>query len=268
VLIFSRSPRAPEKFVSIAAGSNHLLALTTLGNIFAFGTGECGQLGHKVIARRRINGTVPEKIVLGSAFRKAVVIGAGYDQSFAVDDEGVVWGWGLNSMGQIGVGTNMGSSPRTDLVHTPTKVIGLSKEDLGGAEIIQICGGEFFTLFLASNGKVYACGSSNDGRLGLAYDAVKNRNIVPEPVLVKFPEPVSSSNPIVHISSGSRNSVAIAASGAMFSWGQHNQSGLGLGKCSDAPTPVIIISGEGLWRAKDAACGGPHCLALLEKRLA
>jgi len=54
-VIFSRSPRVPEMFVSIAASSNHLLALTALGNIFAFGTGEHGQLGRKVIARRGIN---------------------------------------------------------------------------------------------------------------------------------------------------------------------------------------------------------------------
>jgi len=135
------------------------------------------------------------------------VIGAGHDRSFAVDDEGVVWGSGLNSMGPIGVGTNMGFSLRTALVHTLKKVIGLNKEDLGGAEITQICGRELFALFLSSDGKVYVCGSSNDGRLGLANGAIKNRNIVPEPVLVEFLEPVSSNNPIVHISSGSRNSL-------------------------------------------------------------
>jgi len=76
-------------------------------------------------------------------------------------------------MGQIGVGTNMGFSLRTD-VHTLKKVIGLNKEDLGGAEITQICGRELFALFLSSDGKVYACGSSNDGCLGLANDAIKN----------------------------------------------------------------------------------------------
>jgi len=41
-------------------------------------------------------------------------------------------------MGQIGGGISMGSSLRTALVPTPTNVIGLSKEDLGGAEVTQI----------------------------------------------------------------------------------------------------------------------------------
>jgi len=82
------------------------------------------------------------------------VIGAGHDRSFAVDDKGVVWGWGLNSMGQIGVDTNMGFSLRTALVHALKNVIGLNKEDLGGAEITQICGREIFELFLSSDGKV------------------------------------------------------------------------------------------------------------------
>ncbi|KAF8968049.1 regulator of chromosome condensation 1/beta-lactamase-inhibitor protein II [Flammula alnicola] len=271
ILISPRPPQSPEKFVSIAAGQDHLLALTACGNVYAFGNGEYGQLGRKVIARRKINGTVPEKVILGHRSRKAVVIGAGVHQSFAVDNEGVVWGWGLNTMGQIGVGRDSGSSPDAALVHTPMKVIGLSKEELGGAQIIEISGGDCFTLFLASDGKVYACGSSFDGRLGLAEmdKAFSNRQseqFLPEPVLVTFPEPVPSSDPIIHLSSGSRNSLAITASGVMFSWGQHNQGGLGLGDCTEASTPTVVIRREGSWRAKAVACGGPHCLALLEKK--
>jgi len=68
-------------------------------------------------------------------------------------------------MGQIGVGRDVDSPREAAVVQTPTKVIGLSKEELGGAVITEISGGEHSTLFLASNGNVYACGSSNDGRL-------------------------------------------------------------------------------------------------------
>jgi regulator of chromosome condensation len=148
--------------------------LTVLRDIFASGIGEHGQLGCKVIAHHRVNGTIPEKIILGNSSKKAIMIGAGHDQSFTVDNQGVVWGLGLNSMGQIGVGADMGSLLHTSLVHTPKTVIGLSKKDLGGAEIEQICGKEFFTLFLSSDGKVYTCGSRKDGRLGLANNVIEN----------------------------------------------------------------------------------------------
>jgi len=57
-------------------------------------------------------------------------------------------------MGQIGVGTNMGFSLRSALVHTLKKVIRLNKEDLGGAEITQICGRERFSHLTARSMRV------------------------------------------------------------------------------------------------------------------
>jgi len=77
-------------------------------------------------------------------------------------------GLGFEQYGSDGVGRDVDSPREAAVVQTPTKVIGLSKEELGGAVITEISGGEHSTLFLASNGNVYACGSSNDGRLGLA----------------------------------------------------------------------------------------------------
>lgn len=110
-----------------------------------------------------------------------------------------------------------------------------------------------------------------DGRLGLAttdkaFSNGQTERFLSEPVPVTFPEPVSSNDPIVHLASGSRNSLAITASGVMLSWGQHNQGGLGLGDTFEVSTPTIVISQEASWRAKTIACGGPHCLALLEKK--
>jgi regulator of chromosome condensation len=126
-----------------------------------------------------------------------------------VDDEGVVWAWGLNTMGQLGVGTDAGSSADAALVHSPLRVIGLSKEELGGSAIVEISGGECFTLFLASDGRVYFTGFAFDGRLGLAKTDKALDKLDPEkpfssePVLVTFPEPVPSQDPVVHISAGS-----------------------------------------------------------------
>jgi regulator of chromosome condensation len=53
----------------------------------------------------------------------------------------------------------------------------------------------------------------------------------------------------------------------MFSWGQHNQGGLGLGDCYEVLAPTIVIRQEGSWRAKAVSCGGTHCLALLENKI-
>lgn len=265
ILELSHKPGDTEKVSSIASGANHLLVLTTHGNIYSWGASEQCQLGRKVLERRKIHGTVPEKVVLGTRSRKAVAVGAGIYHSFAVDDNGDVWGWGLNSMGQTGTGFDDSDEP---LVQLPTKVIGLSKADLGDDKVVQIAGGEHHTLFLTAAGKVYACGRSNAGQLGLADDhpAFKDRpypDFVAEPVEVEFPE---DDDPIAYISVGLHNNMAVSKDGALYCWGQGTQSELGVPDV-EVKTPRMIVRREGgSWSAVKVACGGQHTLGLFRKK--
>lgn len=265
ILELSHKPGDTEKVSSIAAGTNHLLVLTTHGNIYTWGAGEQAQLGRKVLERRKIHGTVPEKVTLGNRARKAVAVGAGSYHSFAVDDKGDVWGWGLNSMGQTGTGY---TSSDDSLVQLPQKVLGLSNEALNGDVVTQIVGGEHHTLFLTSHGKVYACGRSNAGQLGIADDDVVLLNrtdpdFVAEPTLVTFPD---ASDPIVQISSGSHNNSVVSAGGALYSWGQGTQGELGVAD-EEVRTPRGIVRKEGGgWFATAVSCGGQHTLGLFRKK--
>jgi regulator of chromosome condensation len=250
----------------MANGANHLLVLTTHGNIYTWGASEQGQLGRKILERRKIHGTIPEKITLGTRARKAKVVGAGIYHSFAVDEDGDVWGWGLNSMGQTGTGFS--TAEDDTIVQVPTKVEALSKEHLGGHHVVQIAGGEHHTLFLTSDGKVYACGRSNCGQLGLPDDAeaFKDRaypDFMPEPVLVEFPD---DDDPVTHISVGLHNNMAVTKDGALYCWGQGTQSELGVPDV-EVKTPRVIVRREGgSWQAVKTACGGQHTLGLFRKK--
>ncbi|KAG1755475.1 regulator of chromosome condensation 1/beta-lactamase-inhibitor protein II [Suillus lakei] len=230
-----------EKAVSVVSGNNHLLVLTTHGNVFAWGAGEQGQLGRKILERRKIHGTVPEKITLGSRHNHAVLVGAGNYHSFAIDEEGDVWGWGLNTMGQTGTGVAEPKS-MSDEVRSPRIIQSLCQRTLGDS-LVQITGGEHHTLFLTSKGKVYACGRCDGGQLGISdeveeYASRKNPDFVPEPMLVSFPDP---DDPI-------------------------SQGELGVNE-KEAKTPTVVVRKDGgAWKAASVACGGQHTLGMFRKK--
>ena len=54
------------------------------------------------------------------------------------------------------------------IVQNPLRVPGLSPNELGNsARVIEISGGDLHTLFLTSDGRVYACGRADAAALGL-----------------------------------------------------------------------------------------------------
>lgn len=204
--------------------------------------------------------------MLGSRTHKAVVVGAGNYTSFAVDEKGDVWAWGLNNMGQTGTGTSGGE------VQLPKKVVGLSRVELGGDETVtSIVGGEHHTLFLTSKGKVYACGRSTGGQLGIPEDSPvmqdrdeEYKDMLDIPHLVPFPD---DDDPVVHISAGIHNNLAVTEDGALYTWGTGPQSELGAGDESELLTPKMIVRRDGgSWAAVLGSCGGQHTIALLRKK--
>ncbi|KAI0035809.1 RCC1/BLIP-II [Vararia minispora EC-137] len=258
-----------EQCVQVATGNNHLLVLTTQGHIYSWGAGEQGQLGRKILERRKIHGTVPERVVLGIRSRRATIIGAGNMHSFAVDEQGDVWAWGLNGAGQTGTGVEAADAEA--VIQTPRRVVGLSTEELGnGARVVEIVGGDLHTLFLTSDGRVYACGRADACALGLPADhpAIADKTTLSEPALVSFPDPPSE-DPVVHIAVGTRFNAAVTRDGAMYTWGEGSQSELGLGDEEEARTPTVVVRRTGgSWAALIASCGGQHSLAILHQRTA
>jgi hypothetical protein len=122
---------------SVAAGSEHSLALKGDGAVYAWGNNFKGQVGDGTSGNQR-NTPVQVRDESGSGFLTGVTdVAAGAEQSLAtVSPHGTVWAWGRNDFGSLGNGSFGGNFSR------PVQAI-----QLIGAT--QVAAGDFHSLAVA-----------------------------------------------------------------------------------------------------------------------
>ena len=177
---------------SIAAGWWFSLALKNDGSVRAWGTNGSGQLADGTFNRRNYPGAVKGKNGVGT-LSNISAIRAGTDHGFALQsDHNVVWAWGENSIGQLGVGSSV------SMTNTPLEVHG--KNDIGlltGVNSIDASSNSESSSAFMPDGTLLAWGLNYRGQLG------DNTTIDRfTPIQVKLPPLVSISPEQGTVSSG------------------------------------------------------------------
>jgi hypothetical protein len=90
-------------------GSEHVLALDEDGNVWAWGLNDWRQLGNGGECDPDFDGNAkftPARVKTGhdTPLTDIVYIDAGFWHSLAIDKYGVIWVWGMNMNGQLGLG--------------------------------------------------------------------------------------------------------------------------------------------------------------------
>ncbi|KAG7232808.1 hypothetical protein INR49_008073, partial [Caranx melampygus] len=172
--------RAIKKVSSSKGSDGHTLAFTTEGEVFSWGDGDYGKLGHG-------NSSTQKYPNLSKATAGEVgwwCVSAGYRHSAAVSEDGELYTWGEGDFGRLGHGDSNSRNIPT-LVKDISNVgevscgsshtIALSKdgrtvwsfgggdnakvvEALQGMFIRKVCAGSQSSLALTSTGQVYAWG--------------------------------------------------------------------------------------------------------------
>ncbi len=145
-----------KTIVAIAAGSSHSLALTSDGELFAWGGSGNGQRGD---GTRGGGSPFPGPVNAYGALagRRIVAIAAARAHSLALTADGQVFAWGDNDSGQLGDGTE---TDRT----SPAQVIMTGA--LAGKTVTAIAAGQVHSFALTSDGKLFAWGANGRGNLG------------------------------------------------------------------------------------------------------
>jgi alpha-tubulin suppressor-like RCC1 family protein len=209
-----------KNITSIATGYDHSFALSNDGKVYAAGYNSFGQLG---LGNNVNRNSFTEVTFLND--KNITAIAVGYYHSLVLTNDGKVYATGFNDYGQLGLGNNTDSNSFTEVTFLSDK------------NITSIAAGEYHSLVLTNDGKVYAVGYNNFGQLGLSSNADCN----------SFTEVISISD-VSLIATGNDHSFALTNDGKVYAAGLNNIGGLGLGNNAnrDIFTEVIFLGDKNI----------------------
>jgi len=223
-----------EKIVKISSGADHLVFLTSTGDVYTAGNSEHGQLG-RVSKYNSCRGgrrgcdmiLVPGPVRIAKkkelhGLRKIEDIWTtAYCTFLKVRDSDSIIAFGLNNCFQLG-------AEDMENRYQPCVISSLKFE----GKLVGVIGGMHHTLFLDSNGSVYSLGSHRYGTLGLGkIDAD-----------VSKPTKIPTLNDIVRIAANTNASYAVDKSGKTYSWGSNYSKQLGQDTEEDYYVPTLVQS--------------------------
>ena len=219
-----QSLRNKPAVIDVACGLGHTLVLLATGQVYSWGNGGNGRLGHGDTQDRATACLVN---VLEGMNVAAVFSGASH--SLAISDEGACISWGKNNQGQCGHG-NM-----TDHLFPMVIEYFEGKGDL----ILQVAGGWEHTLATTRDGRIFSFGSGykDSRRAGLPPVLGHGGN---EHQLVPCQIMALSDENVVHIACGWDHSLAVTAEGILYTWGAGTNGKLGHGDEADRAIPTIV----------------------------
>ena len=149
-----------KKIVQISAGKYYCTAAVDEDSkVYTWGYNYYGQLGDGTTT----NSNVPICIsnMTGNILqeKKITQISLGDNHMVALDIDEKVYTWGSNSYGQLGQGLTSGSN-------VPICISDMSESILGKKKVVQISAGDWQTVAIDEEGKVYTWGSNYYGQLG------------------------------------------------------------------------------------------------------
>jgi len=249
---------ATTKVIACAAGESHTAILTMTAQVYTFGSGERGQLGHG----DGINYAKP-KLVMAMSKLNVTAVSCGGDHTVLVTDEGYAYGCGSNKHGELGTNDTSNVFIPRRLFHDdllggiPDKIdVNLTEFEFLEAErhrlekstasstndgeagakrkryrIVQAVAGKFHTVILSEVGRVYVCGAGSCGQLGVnVTEGCTSVTLVSSMISVC----------VVQVAAGDLHTAMLTTLGDVYVCGSNNFGQLGNGSIRASTQPTLL----------------------------
>lgn len=211
--------------VSVACGEWHTGIVSSTGQLFTFGDGTFGVLGHGNLVSishpkevELLRGLWVKSVACGP-WHTAAVVDIMNDCSKPNSKCGKLFTWGDGDKGRLGHSDQ-------ERKFLPTCVAELVDHDF-----VQVSCGRMLTVGVTNMGKVYAMGSAVHGQLGNPEARDKSITVVQGKLKDEY---------VKQISAGSYHIAALTSMGNVFTWGRGANGQLGLGDTRDRNTPTLV----------------------------
>ncbi|KAK1436412.1 hypothetical protein QVD17_02192 [Tagetes erecta] len=231
---------------SVTCGPWHTALITSTRQLFTFGDGTFGALGHG----DRVNVSYPKEVESLSGLRTvavacgvwhtAAIVDVIVTQSSSSVSSGKLFTWGDGDKNRLGHGDK---EPRLKPTCVPALI---------GFNFHKVACGHSLTIGLTTSGHVYTMGSTVYGQLGNPQCDGKS------PCLV---EGKLTNSPVEEIASGAYHVAVLTSKNEVYTWGKGANGRLGHGDVEDRKTPTIVETLKDR-HVKCISCGSNYTAAI------
>ncbi|KAF5184248.1 E3 ubiquitin-protein ligase herc2 [Thalictrum thalictroides] len=184
-----------------SAAKFHSVAVGTRGELYTWGFGRGGRLGHPEFDIHSGQAAVitPRQVTCGLGSRRVKAIAAAKHHTVIATEGGEVFTWGSNREGQLGY-TSVDSQP------TPRRVSSLR------TKVISVAAANKHTAVISESGEVFTWGCNKEGQLGYGTSNSAS-NYTPRVV-----EYLKGKN-LIEIAAAKYHTIVLGADGEVFTWG-------------------------------------------------
>nr|GMC52650.1 PH, RCC1 and FYVE domains-containing protein 1-like isoform X1 [Ipomoea batatas] len=221
-----RGPLEDKHVSMVSCGPWHSAVVTSMGQLFTFGDGTFGALGHG----DHCNTSIPREVETLEGLR-TLKASCGYWHTAAIvefslensdsgeSSTGRLFTWGNGNEGQLGHGDEA------------SRLVPCCITMLDGTNFCQVACGHSITVALTTSGQVYTMGSSDYGQLGIPESTGKLPSCVHGKIKNSF---------IEKIACGSFHVAVLSSQSEVYTWGKGGNGQLGHGENYDRSTPTRV----------------------------